>query len=157
MDLIPPLRTCTSKDFGTRADQANFSKAKKVVLALLSCLNVLNHQVVSMDVPARIALFQGCLAALCQRHLALSDQAAVAKRRVSEMSYHSIIAHTQRYNKAFTILSIDLSRAFDTTDREKLLQVLEQIDKPDQLRLLGSIRFNPPHAALARIFQSWKL
>ncbi|ETV73965.1 hypothetical protein H257_11281 [Aphanomyces astaci] len=82
--------TCASKDFGTRADQAKVSKAKKVVLALLPCSNVLNQQVVSMDVPARIVLFQGCLAALCQRHLALSDQAAVAKRRVSEMSYHSM-------------------------------------------------------------------
>ncbi|RHY41744.1 hypothetical protein DYB34_012567 [Aphanomyces astaci] len=46
------------------------------------------------------------------------------------------IAHSQRYKKAFTIFGIDLSRAFDTIDHEKLLQVIEQIVKSDELRLI---------------------
>ncbi|RQM19048.1 hypothetical protein B5M09_010894 [Aphanomyces astaci] len=48
--LVEP--TSTSKDFATRADQANFSKAKKVMLALLETSRRSEQEVTATDVPS---------------------------------------------------------------------------------------------------------
>ncbi|RHZ29528.1 hypothetical protein DYB37_011475 [Aphanomyces astaci] len=60
------------------------------------------------------------------------------------------IAHSQRYKKAFTIFGIDLSRAFDTIDHEKLLQVIEQIVKSDELRLIRMLHSDTTIPSLKR-------
>ncbi|EGZ15125.1 hypothetical protein PHYSODRAFT_406977, partial [Phytophthora sojae] len=45
-------------------------------------------------------------------------------------------ARAQRFKERFRILGIDLSRAFDTINRDKLLLVLESIVSSDELRLI---------------------
>ena len=47
-----------------------------------------------------------------------------------------LIARVKKYQESFTILSIDLSSAFDTIDREKLLDILEDIVDKDELALI---------------------
>uniref|UniRef100_A0AAV1UI08 Reverse transcriptase domain-containing protein n=1 Tax=Peronospora matthiolae TaxID=2874970 RepID=A0AAV1UI08_9STRA len=47
-----------------------------------------------------------------------------------------IAARAQRYRERFHILGIDLSRAFDTVNREKLLSVLEPLLDDDEIRLI---------------------
>ncbi|OWZ09125.1 RxLR effector protein [Phytophthora megakarya] len=47
-----------------------------------------------------------------------------------------IAARAQRYKERFHILGIDLSRAFDTVNRDKLLSVLKPILDDDEIRLI---------------------
>ena len=47
-----------------------------------------------------------------------------------------IAARAQRYKERFHILGIDLSRAFDTVNRDKLLSVLEPLLDDDEIRLI---------------------
>ena len=47
-----------------------------------------------------------------------------------------IAARAQRYKERFHILGIDLSRAFDTVDRDKLLSVLKPLLDDDEIRLI---------------------
>ena len=47
-----------------------------------------------------------------------------------------IAARAQRYKESFHILGIDLSRAFDTVDRDKLLSVLKPLLDDDEIRLI---------------------
>ncbi|KAJ8554763.1 hypothetical protein ON010_g9719 [Phytophthora cinnamomi] len=47
-----------------------------------------------------------------------------------------LCARVQRYRETIHILGIELSRAFDTIDREKLLDVLETFLQEDEIRLI---------------------
>lgn len=47
-----------------------------------------------------------------------------------------LIAHTQRLNDEFTILGIDMSKAFDTVHRQKLIHLLGDILSDDELRMV---------------------
>ena len=47
-----------------------------------------------------------------------------------------IAARAQGYKERFHILGIDLSRAFDTVDRDKLLSVLKPLLDDDEIRLI---------------------
>ncbi|OQR83398.1 hypothetical protein ACHHYP_14761, partial [Achlya hypogyna] len=50
-----------------------------------------------------------------------------------------LVARVRKYEDAFSILGIDLSRAFDTIDRSKLLLVLEDILTNDEVRLVRTL------------------
>ena len=53
--------------------------------------------------------------------------------------YRCLAAKTQRFQKSFRVLGIDMSRAFDTIRRDKLLTVLETFVNDSQLRLIRNI------------------
>ena len=50
--------------------------------------------------------------------------------------YRWLAAKTQRIQKSFRELGIDMSRAFDTRSRDKLLTVLETFDNDSELRII---------------------
>ena len=50
--------------------------------------------------------------------------------------YRWLAAKTQRFQKSFRVLGIDMSRAFDTIRRDKLLTVLETFVNDSELRLI---------------------
>ena len=50
--------------------------------------------------------------------------------------YRWLAAKTQRFQKSFRLLGIDMSRAFDTIRRDKLLTVLETFANDSELRLI---------------------
>lgn len=87
---IPPLRTCKTRDFDKRTDQTNFSKAKKVVLKLVSLSNRSEKCIAKMSLPERNDLFQESFLALCRRHLGTDEAGLLSRRRVFEMSYQTV-------------------------------------------------------------------
>ncbi len=50
--------------------------------------------------------------------------------------YRWLAAKTQRFQKSFRVLGIDMSRAFDTIRRDKLLTVLETFVNDSELRII---------------------
>lgn len=52
-------------------------------------------------------------------------------------TYRWMIAHTQKYQEAFYIMGIDLSKAFDCLDRDKLMSVISSIVSEDQRRIIN--------------------
>ena len=57
-------------------------------------------------------------------------------------SHKFLIAHTQRMEHEFTLLGIDMSRAFDTVNRQKLLSTLDNIVDEDELRIIRFLLSN---------------
>ena len=58
------------------------------------------------------------------------------------LAHKLLIARVLKYKESFTVLGIDLSSAFDTIDREKLLSILQDIVDPDELNLIRFLLAN---------------
>ena len=50
-------------------------------------------------------------------------------------AHRFIISKALKFQTKFKILGIDLSKAFDTVNRNKLMQLIEQILDPDSVKL----------------------
>ena len=61
-------------------------------------------------------------------------------------SHRWMIARVKKYYDSFHILGIDLSKAFDTIDRSKLIQTLENILNEDELRMIQYLISNTSYS-----------
>ena len=67
------------------------------------------------------------------------NQSAYRKHRSTSdllWTYRHFMALTQKYAEEFTIMGIDLSKAFDCVDRTKLCTILQDILDEDEYRIL---------------------
>ena len=73
-------------------------------------------------------------------HLSASQSAYRRGRSTSDIvKTHKWLSALNQKKESFKILGVDLNSAFDTIDRGKLLEILKNIIKPNNLRIIYTL------------------